>query len=100
MGLDGLFAQEEPLADLAVDQALGDQLQNLDLAGRRLLLELAHRRRERDDLSARGPTTGSSCIEPTRVVDVPAQDSFPLGSVHEQVIVAPRGPLYPPLRGT
>ena len=38
--LDGLLREEEPLADLAVDETVGDELEDLDLARRRLLLEL------------------------------------------------------------
>ena len=38
--LDGLLREEEPLADLAVDESVGDELEDLDLARRRLLLEL------------------------------------------------------------
>jgi len=100
MGLHRLFAQEEALADFAVDQALRDQLQYLDLAGSRLLLELPHRRRKRDDLGARGPATRCRGVEPTRMVDVPAQNAFPLRSVHELAIDPVSSPLYPPLRGT
>ena len=43
MALDRLLREEEPLADLAVHEAVGDQLEHLDLAGGRLLAELAER---------------------------------------------------------
>ena len=46
VALDGLLGQEEALADLAIDQSVGHELQNLDLAHRRLLLELTERRGE------------------------------------------------------
>src|SRR5262249_20844497 len=52
--LDRLLRQEQALADLAVDEAVGDQLQDLDFPHRRLLLELAERALERDHLGARG----------------------------------------------
>ena len=52
MGLDSLLGEEETLADVAIHEAVRDQLQNLDLARRRLLLELAGRRRERNDFRA------------------------------------------------
>ena len=37
MAFDRLLAQKEPEADLAVHEAVGNQLQNLDLAGRGIL---------------------------------------------------------------
>jgi hypothetical protein len=37
---DGLLGQEEPLADLAVHESVGDQLENLDLTRGRILPEL------------------------------------------------------------
>ena len=41
-------------ADLAVHEPLGDELQHLDLAHRRFLLELAKRALERDYVGAAG----------------------------------------------
>src|SRR5438876_1094620 len=49
--LDRLLRQEERLADLPVDEALRDQLQNLDLPRRRLLLQLTQRRQPRQRLA-------------------------------------------------
>jgi len=51
MGLHRLLREEQVLSDLAVHEAVGNQLQDLELTGRGLLLELAEgrRRRERDD---------------------------------------------------
>ncbi len=40
MRLDRLLREEELLADLPVDETVGDELEDLDLARRRLLLEL------------------------------------------------------------
>ena len=39
--LDGLLREEEPLADLTIHEPVGDELENLDLAGRRILTDLA-----------------------------------------------------------
>ena len=50
--LDRLLREEEADADLAVDEAVGDQLQHLDLTRGRLLLELLQGAGERDDLGA------------------------------------------------
>ena len=50
MGLDRLLGQEQHLADVPVDEALRDQLKDLDLARGRLLLQLLERGLERDDL--------------------------------------------------
>ena len=50
VALDRLLGEEEPLPDLAVHEAVRDQLKHLDLAHRRLLLELAERAPERDHL--------------------------------------------------
>ena len=84
--LDRLLGEEEPLADLAVDEALRDQLEDFDLAHRRLLLQFAERARERDDLGlARAPALGHR-VEPTRMVHVPAQDLLALSRVHGQDI--------------
>jgi hypothetical protein len=83
--LHGLFRQEEPFSDLAVDQPVGDELEDLDLARRRLLLELTQdrRRRERDHRSGalRVPTCRSS-LEPAAVVAVSVQDLSTLRGVH------------------
>ena len=40
VGLHGLLREEEALADLAVHEPVGDELQDLDLAGRRVLADL------------------------------------------------------------
>ena len=39
--LDRLFGQEESLADLAVHETVGDELENLDLTCRGVLADLA-----------------------------------------------------------
>ena len=89
--LHRLFAEEEALADLAVHEAVGDQLQDLDLSHRRLLLELLDRAGERDHLGACcararvGPLPApcrGDLVEPTGVIHVPGQDLFTLSCVH------------------
>src|SRR5829696_8914207 len=84
VGLHRLLREEEAVADLPVDEALRDQLEDFDLSGGRLLLELLEGSRERDDLtrSARRPPLGDG-LEPPRVVHVPTEDLFALSSVHD-----------------
>ena len=83
MGLDRLFREEQPHADLAIDETVGDQLENLDLACGRLLLQLLERARERNNLTAtvRAASLGDR-IEAATVVHVSGQDLFALGCVH------------------
>ena len=81
--LDGLFGEKQALTDLAVHEAVGDQLQNLDLTHGRLLLELAERSLERDYLGARGRSPACrDLLEPPRMIRVPGHDLFALSSVH------------------
>jgi hypothetical protein len=93
--LHRLLREEEALADLAVYEAVRDQLENFDLAARRLLLELAQRARERDDLgllpAVRAPRR--DFVESARVPDVTAQDLLTLGGVHGAVIGGRQRPL-------
>src|SRR5262245_260415 len=99
--LDGLLREEEPLADLAVDQALGDQLQNLDLAHGGLLLQLTQGLRQRDDLGALAGalTPGRDLVELTGAGEITVQDVLALCSVHRQASIgAPRTPEYPRTR--
>ena len=79
MGLHRLFRQEEAVADLAIDEALGDQLEDFDLPGGRLLLELLLGSREGDDFTrtARRPPLGDG-LEAPRVVHVATEDLFAL----------------------
>ena len=84
VGLDGLLREEETFSDLAVHEPVRDELQNLDLAGRRVLAQLARRRwRERDDRAA---TTGTparrSSLEAAAVIAIPIQDLLALSGVH------------------
>ena len=49
VGFYGFFGEEEPLADLAVDEAVRHELEHLDLSCSRLLLEFPlYGRRKRD----------------------------------------------------
>src|SRR5918997_6049482 len=84
VGLHRLFREEEAVADLPVHEALRDQLEDFDLPGGRLLLELLERSRERDDLActARRAPLGHS-LEAPRVVHVATEDLFALSSVHD-----------------
>jgi hypothetical protein len=81
VGLDGLLGEEEPHADLAVDEAVRDQLKDFDLAGRRLLLQLLERAGERNDLGAAAASLRHR-VEAATVAHVSGQDFFALGSVH------------------
>jgi hypothetical protein len=98
MGFHRLFREEEAVADLPVDEALRDQLEDLDLPGGRLLLELLERRGEGNDLAgaARRPPLGDR-LEAPRMVHVSRQDLFPLCSVHEPDIGGTWTRLTPPL---
>jgi hypothetical protein len=83
VGLNGFFRKVEPVPDLAVYKTIGDELQDLDFAHRGLLLELAKRRLERNDLGVLlACVSRSGLVEAAGVVQVSAQDVFTLGSVH------------------
>ena len=84
MRLHGFLREEETDADLAVHEAVRDQLEHFDLAVRRLLLELPQGPVERDDLgrTAVGQAPGRHLVETTGVVGVPIHDGFTLSSVH------------------
>jgi hypothetical protein len=81
--LDRFLREEEPVPDLAVHQALGDQLEHLDLARRGLLLELTKRRGEGNDLRVAVPPLRGHLVETTRVAHITGQDFLALGSVHD-----------------
>ena len=89
--LDRLLGEEELLTDLAVDQSVCDELKDLELACRRLLLELAERGRrgERDHRAGSlRVSAGSSSLEATAVVAVSVQDLLTLRGVHAMRIGA------------
>ena len=93
MGLDGLFREEEPLTDFAVHEAVGDELEDLDLTRGRLLLQLTQDRRRREgDHGARAvrvPTCRSR-LESAAVIAVSVQDLLTLRGVHAMRIGALR----------
>ncbi len=92
--LDRFLGQKELLADFPVHEAVGDQLQNLDLAPRRLLLELAHRALKRDHVGPTGTATSRrNFLEAARMRQVPAEDLLALSSIHAPNIGALSMPL-------
>jgi hypothetical protein len=80
--LDRLFREEEPDADLAVHEAVRDQLEHFDLTRRRFLLELLERAAERNDLGAPPATALRDRVEAAAVVHVAREDLLALGSIH------------------
>jgi hypothetical protein len=85
VGLHRLLGEEEPLADLSIDETVCDELKHLDLASRRILSDFAGRgRRERNDraAAARAATCGSR-LEPAAVVPISVEDLLALSGVHE-----------------
>ncbi len=86
--LDGFLGEEEAVADLAVHEAVGDQLQHLDLPHRRLLLQLAERAAERNDLGLAALATGRDGVEAALVVAIAGEDLLALGGVHAGAIGA------------
>ena len=93
--LHGLFREEEPFADLAVDETVCNELKNLDLACGGILPDLTRRRRRKwdDRAAASRAAPRRSRFEATAVIAVAIQDLFPLGSVHESGIGAEHVPL-------
>ena len=83
MRLHRFLREEEAVTDLPVDETLRDQLENLDLTRRRLLLELPEGSGERNHLGVALAALGSHLVEATRVVDEAGQDLFALCSVHD-----------------
>ena len=95
MRLHRLLGEEEPLADLSIDETVCDELKHLDLASRRILSDFASRgRRERNDraAAARAATRGSR-LEPAAVVPISVEDLLALSGVHEFRIGAAPLPL-------
>jgi hypothetical protein len=95
MGLHRLLGEEEPLADLSIDETVCDELKHLDLASRRILSDFAGcGRRERNDraAAARAATCGSR-LEPAAVVPISVEDLLALSGIHEFRIGAAPLPL-------
>ena len=82
MTLDRLLTEEEPLADLPVDETIGNQLENLLFARRRLVAGLGFSGLERDHFGDRIPARGNR-LEPRGVLAVAREDGVAFGSVHE-----------------
>ena len=79
----GFLRKEQPFADLAVHETVGDELQHFDLPARRLLLELAKRALERNHLRTAGTTTPRrNFLEAARVRQITAEDLLALSCVH------------------
>ena len=93
MRLNRLLAEEETDSDLAVHEAVRDQLKDFDLAHRGLLLELAEGPCEGDHLGVSVLPLGGNRVEATLMVHVPAQDFFALCGVH----IGPIGRMTKPL---
>ena len=93
--LDGLLREEETLADLSIDEAVRDELKNLDLSCRRILADLPRRRRREGDhrTATRRATPRRSSLESPAVIAVPVQDLSALSSVHVSGIGAAGVPL-------
>ena len=95
MGLHRLLGEEQVLSDLTIHEPVGDELENLDLAGSRILADLARGGgSERDDrTAARRAAPRSRGLEPAAVVAVPVQDLSALSSVHVSDIGRRASPL-------
>ena len=83
MALDRLLREEEAVADLAIHKALGDKLEDLDLASGRKMLRLGSGRagRELDQLSD-GIAARRDRLEATGVLAVAGQNFLTLSCVH------------------
>jgi len=94
VGLHRFLGQEQLLADFPVHQAVGDELQNLDLARRRLLLQLAKRVLERNHVRTAGTAPPRrNFLETARMRQVTAEDLLALSSIHAPSIGAVAKPL-------
>jgi hypothetical protein len=82
MALHRLLREEEVDSDLAVHEAVRDELEDLDLARGRLLLQLLEGRLERDEPLDRGVTPRSHRLEPSGVLAVARQDLVAPVRVH------------------
>jgi hypothetical protein len=93
VALHRLLREEEAMADLAVDEALRDQLEDFDLTSGRLLLELPERSGERNHIGVALAPLGGHLIEATGMAHVSGQDLFALGSVHSLPRIGAPSPL-------
>ena len=86
MALYRLFRQEQTMADLAIDEAVGDELKNLDLARGRRLLRLRLARGDRHHLGRRRPPRRGDVLEMLRVLAIAIQDCITLCRIHRSNI--------------
>ncbi len=86
MALHRLLRQEEAIADLAVHEPVGDELQDLDLAGGRILPAALGRRLEGNHFRDGGITARRHRLEASGVLAVPGQNLVALCSVHGRAI--------------
>ena len=70
------------MADLSVDESVGDELKNLELAGGRLLFQLLEWAGERNHFCPVAPALLGNRLEAARMVAVAVEDLVALGSVH------------------
>ena len=85
VALHRLLAQEQAVADLAVREAVADELKDLDLPRRRLLFELRERDGNRERAGV-GAAARRDRLESLRMSAIAAEDLAALGCVHEQDI--------------
>ncbi len=83
VALDRLLRQVETIANLAVDEALRDELEDFDLARRRQVLAFwgGRTRRELDQTRHR-ITSSRDRLDTTGVLAIPGQNFFTLSCVH------------------
>ena len=87
--LHRFLRQEQLLADLAVHEPVGNELQDFDLAPRRLLLELAQRVLKRNHVGpASTATPRRNFLEAARMRQVTAEDLLALSGIHAPSIGA------------
>jgi hypothetical protein len=92
VALDGLLREVEPVADLAVRESFGDELQNLDLACGREMLRLRSGGAGGKLSRVGGRITASrDRLETTRMLAITGQDLLTLSCVHVVAIGASRG---------
>jgi hypothetical protein len=92
--LDRFLREEQLLSDLTVHEPVGDELQDLDLTPRGLLLQLAKRVLKWDHVAPAGTATPRrNFLETARMRQVTAEDLLALRSIHATSIGAPSGPL-------
>lgn len=82
VALHRFLAQEQPFPDLAVGKPVGDELEHLVLARRRLLAPVLIRLGERDDVGHGRVPPRRDRVEARGMLRVPGQDGIALSSVH------------------